>query len=136
MADVSLILAFRLWGYEEFWGLQMGQLGKCPLCRFRFLLRPKGRYFIMQNAKAPLTNEGSALVSRGVKMSELRDSSAGTRNEASASAFSHRDKEQRMINYRHCRKCGSACNLSSAVTQARTKSYVTSRKRGADKVVR
>ena len=31
---------------------------------------------------------------RGVKMSEFRDSSAGTRSEASASAFSRREEEQ------------------------------------------
>ena len=44
-------------------------------------------------AKAPLANEGIALVSRGVKMSELCDSSAGTRNKASVSAFSRREEE-------------------------------------------
>lgn len=44
-------------------------------------------------AKAPLADEGIALVFRGVKMSELCDSSAGTRNKASVSAFSRREEE-------------------------------------------
>ena len=41
-ADVPFSLAFRLWGYEEFWGSQ-GETRKIPPGRFRFLLRPKGR---------------------------------------------------------------------------------------------
>ena len=53
-ADFSLSLAYRLRGCEEFWGLQRGQLGKCPLCRFRFLLRPKGRISFLSARKTKL----------------------------------------------------------------------------------
>ena len=40
-AFVSLTHAFHLWGYEEFWGAG-GNSENSP-CRFRFLLRSKGR---------------------------------------------------------------------------------------------
>ena len=50
----SLSLACRLRGCEEFWGLQRGQLGKCPLCRFRFLLRSKGRISLFSARKTKL----------------------------------------------------------------------------------
>ena len=53
-ANIPLLPAFRLRGYEEFWGLQRGQLGKCPLCRFRFLLRSKGRISCLSARKTKL----------------------------------------------------------------------------------
>ena len=51
----------------------------------------------------PYHDEGIALVSRVVKMSELRDSSEGTRSEASVSAFSRREEEQ-PCDRRACRR--------------------------------
>ena len=37
---------------------------------------------------------------------------------------------------RHCHKCGSACELSSAVTPERTLTYVSIHDKGVDKAIR
>ena len=47
-ADISLSLAFRLWGCEEFSGCK-GRTRKTAPCRFCFFWRPKERHFVIRD---------------------------------------------------------------------------------------
>ena len=75
------------------------------------------------------------LSSRGVKMSELRDSSRGTRSEASVSAFSRREEEQprgRQADRRRAAYGDEPCGLRRGSTPNEiTSCQATSRSSGA-----